>query len=177
MSREALSLPTVTMHKRTLLAILLSLAGGSAVAAELKVYPPEVTISGPNRMQQLVVVEEDGGRVVADRTAAAKFATSAEKVAKVAKVAAAGNVTAAGNGEATITATINGKNATAKVRVSGMGQPAGWSFRNHVIPTFTKIGCNSGACHGALAGKGGMKLSLRGYDPEAELQQIGRAHV
>src|SRR5207248_7792372 len=98
----------VTMHKRTLLAILLSLAGGSAVAAELKVYPAEVTISGPNRVQQLVVVEEDGGRVVADRTAAAKVATSAEKVAKVATT---GTVTATGNGEATITATVNGQSA------------------------------------------------------------------
>jgi hypothetical protein len=47
-------------------------------------------------------------------------------------------------------------------------EPPAWSFRNHVIPVLTKIGCNSGACHGALAGKGGMKLSLRGYDPEAD---------
>ncbi len=38
------------------------------------------------------------------------------------------------------------------------------SFRNHVIPVLTRAGCNSGACHGALAGKGGLKLSLRGYD-------------
>jgi len=42
------------------------------------------------------------------------------------------------------------------------------SFRNDVIPLLTRAGCNSGACHGALAGKGGMKLSLRGYDPEAD---------
>src|SRR5881628_595134 len=42
------------------------------------------------------------------------------------------------------------------------------SFRNHVIPLMTKIGCNSGACHGALAGKGGMKLSLRGYAPSVD---------
>ena len=40
------------------------------------------------------------------------------------------------------------------------------SFRNDVIPVLTKVGCNSGACHGALAGKGGFKLSLRGYDPQ-----------
>src|SRR5215831_10583647 len=40
------------------------------------------------------------------------------------------------------------------------------SFRNEVIPILTRLGCNSGACHGALAGKGGMKLSLRGYAPE-----------
>lgn len=42
------------------------------------------------------------------------------------------------------------------------------SFRNHVLPVLTKVGCNSGACHGALAGKGGLKLSLRGYAPEAD---------
>jgi hypothetical protein len=42
------------------------------------------------------------------------------------------------------------------------------TFRNHIIPMMTKIGCSSGACHGALAGKGGLKLSLRGYDPESD---------
>lgn len=42
------------------------------------------------------------------------------------------------------------------------------SFRNEVIPIFTRLGCNSGACHGALAGKGGLKLSLRGYDPDTD---------
>ncbi|MBY0232878.1 MAG: DUF1549 and DUF1553 domain-containing protein, partial [Gemmataceae bacterium] len=42
------------------------------------------------------------------------------------------------------------------------------SFRNHVIPILTRLGCNSGACHGALAGKGGLKLSLRGYDIDSD---------
>src|SRR5207247_3184417 len=42
------------------------------------------------------------------------------------------------------------------------------SFRNQVLPILTKAGCNSGACHGALAGKGGLKLSLRGYDPATD---------
>jgi hypothetical protein len=46
--------------------------------------------------------------------------------------------------------------------------PAPPSFRNHVIPVLTRLGCNSGACHGALAGKGGLKLSLRGYDIDAD---------
>jgi hypothetical protein len=52
-------------------------------------------------------------------------------------------------------------------------------FINDVLPVLTRAGCNSGACHGALAGKGGLKLSLRGYDPEADyhaltLQALGR---
>ena len=48
------------------------------------------------------------------------------------------------------------------------------SFRNDVLPVFAKVGCNSGACHGALAGKGGFKLSLRGYDPMADYVAIAR---
>src|SRR5438093_10280737 len=48
------------------------------------------------------------------------------------------------------------------------------TFRNHIIPMMTKIGCNSGACHGALAGKGGMKLSLRGYDPDSDFFVLTR---
>lgn len=51
---------------------------------------------------------------------------------------------------------------------------SGWSFRNHVIPVLTRLGCNSGACHGALAGKGGFKLTLRGYDPEADYNVLTR---
>lgn len=145
----------------SLLALLLAASG--ALAADLRVYPPEVAIAGSNRVQQLLVVEEENGRVVADLTAKAKFTTSASPVAKV---DADGLVTAASNGAATITATVAGRTATAKVKVSG--SPAGWNFRNHIIPLLTKNGCNSGACHGALAGKGGMKLSLRGYDPDTD---------
>jgi hypothetical protein len=48
------------------------------------------------------------------------------------------------------------------------------SFRNHVIPVLTKAGCNSGACHGALAGKNGFKLTLRGYDPELDYDTLTR---
>jgi hypothetical protein len=50
----------------------------------------------------------------------------------------------------------------------------GSSFRNHVIPVLTKAGCNSGACHGAAAGKNGLALTLRGYDPEADYNTLTR---
>ncbi len=49
------------------------------------------------------------------------------------------------------------------------------SFRHHILPILTKAGCNSGACHGALAGKGGFMLSLLGYDEEADWRAITRA--
>jgi len=41
-------------------------------------------------------------------------------------------------------------------------------FRNDVVPLLTKLGCNQGACHGSQRGKGGFKLSLLGFEPEAD---------
>ena len=59
--------------------------------------------------------------------------------------------------------------------VSEIGAPAGgWSFRNHVVPVLTRLGCNSGACHGSAAGKSGFKLTLRGYDPEVDYNTLTR---
>lgn len=49
-----------------------------------------------------------------------------------------------------------------------------WSFRNAVQPILAKAGCNSGACHGAAAGKNGFKLSLRGYDDEGDYRAIAK---
>ena len=64
---------------------------------------------------------------------------------------------------------------TARAEKPGKTPPASVvSFRNHVLPILTKNGCNSGACHGAAAGKGGLKLSLRGFDPDADYAVLTR---
>ena len=39
------------------------------------------------------------------------------------------------------------------------------SFRHEVMPVLIKAGCNLGACHGALVGRGDLALSLRGENP------------
>ena len=46
------------------------------------------------------------------------------------------------------------------------------SFRNDILPIFSKANCNGGGCHGSLAGKGGFRLSLFGYDPETDYHTI-----
>jgi len=76
---------------------------------------------------------------------------------------------AVGNGQAVVRiAGADNDSTFAKVTVTHAEQPFQWSFRNHVEPVFAKQGCSSGACHGALAGKGGFKLSLSGYDPDRD---------
>jgi hypothetical protein len=41
-------------------------------------------------------------------------------------------------------------------------------FRKHVLPVLGRLGCNGRACHGSFQGKGGFRLSLFGYDFEAD---------
>lgn len=48
-------------------------------------------------------------------------------------------------------------------------------FANQVAPVFSKLGCNNTNCHGALNGQNGFKLSLFGYDPEADYQAVVEA--
>ena len=47
-------------------------------------------------------------------------------------------------------------------------------FVRDVVPALTKAGCNAGACHGSFQGRGGFKLSLLGFDPDADYQSIVR---
>jgi hypothetical protein len=46
--------------------------------------------------------------------------------------------------------------------------PAEPSFRRHVIPLLSRAGCSARECHGSFAGRGGFRLSLFGYDFEAD---------
>ncbi|MGL4424028.1 MAG: DUF1549 domain-containing protein, partial [Gemmataceae bacterium] len=48
------------------------------------------------------------------------------------------------------------------------------SYLHDVAPVLARAGCNSGPCHGNLNGKGGLKLSLRGEDPEGDHRILAR---
>lgn len=48
-------------------------------------------------------------------------------------------------------------------------------FSRHVVPLLSKLGCNGGACHGAVQGKGRFTLSLFGGDPQADYARVVHA--
>jgi len=50
----------------------------------------------------------------------------------------------------------------------------GSGFTNDVVPTLTRLGCNSGGCHGKAAGQNGFKLSLFGFEPEEDYEHLKR---
>ena len=45
-------------------------------------------------------------------------------------------------------------------------------FTTDVVPVLTKLGCNSGGCHGKATGQNGFQLSLLGFEPELDYQAI-----
>ena len=57
---------------------------------------------------------------------------------------------------------------------AGSFQEASPSFRNEVMATLSRSGCNLGTCHGSANGKGGLKLSLRGQDPDLDYAALTR---
>jgi hypothetical protein len=135
------------------------------------IFPGRFILDGPRATQSLLVERRQNRRLVGDLTGKATFRSSNPRVAAVGRD---GVVRAAGDGRARVTATVGSRTATASVVVRRSRVSLPVSFSNQVMPLLTRAGCNSGACHGASAGKGGLKLTLRGYDPAADYAVLTR---
>src|ERR1039457_3679207 len=132
-----------------------------AALTRIEILPASVSMIGPRYSQRLLVEGTFADGHQEELTSRATIAVSDLKVAQVNKDSF---VFPQGDGRATITATMQGHRATVPLIVDRYTNAPDWSFRNDVLPVMTKVGCNSGPCHGAAAGKNGFKLSLRGYD-------------
>lgn len=77
---------------------------------------------------------------------------------------------------AVFTAAISAALASAAPRVTQAKPPAvrpsTTSFRVNVHPILTRYGCSQGACHGSAAGRGGLRLSLLGGNPESDYNTL-----
>src|SRR3954463_888465 len=47
-------------------------------------------------------------------------------------------------------------------------------FERHVVALLGRAGCNAGSCHGSFQGRGGFRLSLLGFDPQADFDSLTR---
>jgi hypothetical protein len=87
-------------------------------------------------------------------------------------VDSAGLLTAAKNGTTEVIAEYQGKTVKVPVKVDGADQEQSINFTNEIVPIFSKLGCNSGACHGKSTGQNGFKLSLLGFEPQIDYEAI-----
>ena len=54
----------------------------------------------------------------------------------------------------------------------GLSVPTEPFFSRHIVPLLSRLGCNAGACHGMVQGKGGFRLSLFGVDPAIDHERL-----
>lgn len=132
---------------------------------EVVVLPSTLVLDGEHAAQRVLVESRGPMGFSGDLTTQAEFAIDDPRVARV---SAEGVVTPLQDGEATLTARVGESAAAARIQVTGMNLAHPWSFRNHVLPVLTRLGCNAGSCHGSAAGKNGLRLTLRGYGPEVD---------
>ncbi|MEY3601001.1 MAG: hypothetical protein RL169_245, partial [Armatimonadota bacterium] len=73
---------------------------------------------------------------------------------------------------AAITAAVASAAAGVQQAKPPVNQPSTASFRVNVHPLLTRYGCSQGACHGSAAGRGGLRLSLLGGNPESDYNTL-----
>ncbi len=64
--------------------------------------------------------------------------------------------------------------AADSVRLPDGSALAAVDFERHVVSLFGRAGCNTGACHGSFQGRGGLRLSLFGYEPDRDFRALTR---
>ncbi|MCA9012975.1 MAG: DUF1549 domain-containing protein, partial [Planctomycetaceae bacterium] len=165
-------IPRTTCPTLSVAVFVVMTAANLAAEGEVRLLPRTVALQGKDTHHRLLAERYAGESAVGP--AEVQLTTDDPEVVRIDGM----TVYSVGNGQAVVRVVgASGNEAAVQVTVSGADEPFQWSFRNHVEPVLAKQGCSSGACHGALAGKGGFKLSLRGYDPErdyfnlVELQQ------
>lgn len=172
------SFPVLGAAVATIALATFGLRPQAVAAADVSAFiirPDAVRLDGNFSRVQLVVTESDASGQTTERsgdlTSNAQFASSN---AAVVTVDSTGRLLAVGNGEAAITVTVGATSRQVPVTVSGVVPEPSIGYREHISPILSKAGCNMGACHASQHGKGGFKLSVFGFEPDADREQIVR---
>jgi len=127
------------------------------------VYPTKVALKGMDDAAQLIVTATLKDGRLQDLSGDAVY-TVAD--AKSAKVLPTGRVLPLANGSTEVVVTFGGQTVKVPLTVAHTDENLPINFPNQIVPIFTKLGCNSGGCHGKASGQNGFKISLLGFEPD-----------
>lgn len=172
MTNSAMTFIPATLRSLFVLAFATIAISARAEEPGYAILPSDIGLEGRDSQQPVALFASRNGQtgpMVASWNV--EWSSSNAEVATVIE----GVVRPVGDGTAKLAAVVDGQPvAEVAVTVSGCGEPTPWSFRHDVQSVLARAGCNMGACHGALAGKGGFRLSLRGYDSPFDFASITR---
>jgi hypothetical protein len=136
--------------------------------AEIKVLaanPTQVTLKGLDDSAQLIITGQLLNGSQQDLSGDVKYEVANDKVARVTSL---GRVIPLTNGRTDIVARFGDKAVKVALTTESCDVNLPINFPNDVVPIFTKLGCNSGGCHGKSGGQNGFALSLLGFVPEVD---------
>ena len=136
----------------------------------IALFPPRVELKNREMRQRVLIQRVKEGLISEQIRDNAEWKIENPEIAKIEN----GVVIPLKDGETTASVAADGQTATLAIVVSGQGENFTWSFRNHVESVLSKAGCNGGACHGARAGQKGFRLTLFGYDLDADYTYLTR---
>jgi len=144
-----------------------SLPPGTKVVG-LEVVPASIKLTSPFDYAQLLVTAklDNGDRVDATRL------IQAQPAAATVTISPNGIVKATADGASAIGLKLGDQTANVPVEAAGIAAAFHPDFIRDVNPILSRVGCNAGTCHGAVKGKNGFKLSLRGYDPIYDVRAL-----
>ncbi|HLW68602.1 MAG TPA: DUF1549 and DUF1553 domain-containing protein, partial [Gemmataceae bacterium] len=132
---------------------------------ELTANPASINLIGADDAAQLIVTANLNSGRLQDLSGDAQYVVADPKVARITPT---GRVFPLANGTTEITAKFLDKTVKVAVTAKSVDVDLPINFPNQVVPVFTKLGCNSGGCHGKASGQNGFKLSLLGFEPEVD---------
>ena len=144
---------------------------GSGEMRTLSALSEKAVLRGAGQLQQLVITGHYANGGVRDLTRQVKYRALDPQVATV---NAHGMLTALKNGTTEVLAELDGKSVTIGIIVEGADREQPINFTNEIVPIFSKLGCNSGACHGKSTGQNGFRLSLLGFEPRIDFEALTR---
>ena len=136
----------------------------------LVVYPPAIKISAKTDSQHIVAVATRADGITVDVSDQVQWKLENPAVAKLESLV----ISPLADGATQLVGAWNGMEARSSVEITQSQTPRTVGFERDVLPIFTKVGCNTGSCHGAARGKDGFRLSLFGYDPIGDYERITR---
>ena len=149
-----------------------AIGGSSGEETAFDVRPAEVRLVGPGASAQVVATGPSANGRRLDLSRSARYEVLDPRIAEVSE---SGLIRPVGEGTTEIVVKADGRESRLRVEVADLatGRPVG--FASEIEPILTKYGCNAGACHGKASGQGGFRLSLLGFDAEADYDAIARA--
>src|SRR5262249_47426091 len=131
----------------------------------LIVQPDTIRLSGPRAVQQIIVTARYSDGAERDLT---PFCAMSAETAGVIHIGPGGLVQPRKDGRTSLIVQAGPRTVRIPVTVADCDKPQPVSFRHELVAGLSVGGCNAGACHGIPSGRGGFRLSLRGYNPSAD---------